>query len=50
MPTSLPITDPVLIFALAMGIFLLAPVIFERLRIPGLSGSSSSGRWSAPTS
>jgi len=38
MPTSLPITDPVLIFALAMGIFLLAPVIFERLRIPGLIG------------
>jgi Kef-type K+ transport system membrane component KefB/mannitol/fructose-specific phosphotransferase system IIA component (Ntr-type)/nucleotide-binding universal stress UspA family protein len=38
MPTTLPITDPVLIFALAMGIFLLAPVIFERLRIPGLIG------------
>jgi Kef-type K+ transport system membrane component KefB/mannitol/fructose-specific phosphotransferase system IIA component (Ntr-type)/nucleotide-binding universal stress UspA family protein len=38
MPTSLPITDPVLIFALAMGIFLLAPVIFERLKIPGLIG------------
>ncbi|CAN5663283.1 cation:proton antiporter [soil metagenome] len=38
MPTSLPIVDPVLIFALAMGIFLLAPVIFERLKIPGLVG------------
>ncbi len=38
MPTSLPITDPVLIFALAMGIFLLAPVLFERMRIPGLIG------------
>jgi len=38
MPTSLPIVDPVLIFALAMGIFLLAPVIFERMKIPGLVG------------
>ena len=38
MPTTLPITDPVLIFALAMGIFLLAPVVFERLRIPGIIG------------
>lgn len=38
MPTSLPITDPVLIFALAMGIFLLAPLLFERLKVPGLVG------------
>jgi hypothetical protein len=38
MPTSLPISDPVLIFALAMGIFLLAPLIFERMKIPGLMG------------
>jgi len=38
MPFALPITNPVLIFALAMGIFLLGPVIFERLRIPGLIG------------
>lgn len=38
MPTTLPINDPVLIFALAMGIFLLAPVIFERARIPGIIG------------
>ncbi len=38
MPTTLPINDPVLIFALAMGIFLLAPVVFERLRIPGIIG------------
>jgi Kef-type K+ transport system membrane component KefB/mannitol/fructose-specific phosphotransferase system IIA component (Ntr-type) len=38
MPTSLPINDPVLIFALAMGIFLLAPLIFERLKIPGIIG------------
>jgi Kef-type K+ transport system membrane component KefB/mannitol/fructose-specific phosphotransferase system IIA component (Ntr-type) len=38
MPTSLPISDPVLIFGLAMGIFLLAPVLFERIRVPGLIG------------
>jgi Kef-type K+ transport system membrane component KefB/mannitol/fructose-specific phosphotransferase system IIA component (Ntr-type) len=38
MPTTLPITDPVLIFAIAMGIFLLAPVIFERLKVPGIIG------------
>lgn len=35
---ALPITDPVLIFALAMVIFLLAPLLFERLRVPGLIG------------
>ena len=38
MPTSLPINDPVLIFALAMGIFLLAPIIFQRMKIPGIIG------------
>ncbi len=38
MPQSLPINDPVLIFALAMGIFLLAPLLFERIRFPGIVG------------
>ncbi len=38
MPTSLPINDPVLIFAIAMGIFLLAPIVFERLKVPGIIG------------
>lgn len=38
MPFDLPISNPVLIFAMAMGIFLLGPVIFERMRIPGLIG------------
>ncbi|MEM1127810.1 MAG: cation:proton antiporter [Bacteroidota bacterium] len=38
MPFSLPISDPVLIFALAMLIILVAPLVFERLRIPGLVG------------
>ncbi|HEX2189247.1 MAG TPA: cation:proton antiporter [Longimicrobiaceae bacterium] len=35
---SLPFTDPVLIVALAMGIFLVVPILFERLRIPGIIG------------
>ena len=35
---TLPISDPVLIFALAMVILLIAPLIFERIRIPGIIG------------
>lgn len=35
---SLPFTDPVLIFALAMVLFLAVPLLFERFRIPGLIG------------
>jgi Kef-type K+ transport system membrane component KefB/nucleotide-binding universal stress UspA family protein len=35
---ALPIDHPVLIFALALAIFLLAPLILQRLRIPGLIG------------
>ncbi|WP_314733495.1 cation:proton antiporter [Anaerobacillus sp. CMMVII] len=35
---ELPVTDPVLIFALAMLIFLLAPLVMNRLRIPGIIG------------
>ncbi|MEM1094678.1 MAG: cation:proton antiporter [Bacteroidota bacterium] len=35
---SLPITDPVLIVSITMGILLLGPILFERLRIPGLVG------------
>ena len=35
---TLPITNPVLIFALAMVIFLVAPPVIERLRIPGMVG------------
>ena len=38
MPTSLPISDPVLIFAIAMAIFLAGPVLFERMKIPGIIG------------
>jgi Kef-type K+ transport system membrane component KefB/mannitol/fructose-specific phosphotransferase system IIA component (Ntr-type) len=38
MPFNLPITDPVLIVALAMVLFLTAPLLVERLRVPGLIG------------
>lgn len=34
----MPVTDPVLIFAIAMGIFLVVPLVFERLRVPGMIG------------
>ncbi|WP_100404828.1 cation:proton antiporter [Bacillus solitudinis] len=33
-----PVTNPVLIFAIAMIIFLIAPLIMARLRIPGIIG------------
>lgn len=35
---SLPFTDPVLIFAFAMLMFLVSPILFERLRVPGIVG------------
>jgi Kef-type K+ transport system membrane component KefB/mannitol/fructose-specific phosphotransferase system IIA component (Ntr-type) len=35
---SLPVTDPVLIVALAMLIFLVAPLLSERISVPGLVG------------
>ena len=35
---TLPITDPVLIFALAMLIFVSVPLLFERVRVPGVIG------------
>jgi Kef-type K+ transport system membrane component KefB/mannitol/fructose-specific phosphotransferase system IIA component (Ntr-type) len=45
---ELPITDPVLIFALAMGVFLLAPLVFERLRVPGIIGLIVAGAIAGP--
>ncbi|BAB06563.1 cation:proton antiporter [Halalkalibacterium halodurans] len=33
-----PITDPVLIFAIAMVVFFVAPLLMSRLRIPGIIG------------
>jgi Kef-type K+ transport system membrane component KefB len=38
MTLSLPITDPVLIVAIAAAIFLIAPVIAQQLRVPGMVG------------
>lgn len=38
MTFALPITDPVLIVALAMAAFLVVPPLFERLRLPGIIG------------
>lgn len=35
---SLPVTDPVLTFALVMGIILIAPLVVQRLRIPDVIG------------
>ncbi|HEX5725399.1 MAG TPA: cation:proton antiporter, partial [Longimicrobiaceae bacterium] len=35
---SLPLTDPVLIVAVAMAVFLVVPLLFERFGIPGIIG------------
>ncbi|OIJ10343.1 cation/H(+) antiporter [Anaerobacillus arseniciselenatis] len=35
---ELPVTNPVLIFALAMVIFLVAPLLMNKLKVPGLIG------------
>ena len=35
---SIPFTDPVLIVALATLVFLVVPLLFERLRVPGIIG------------
>jgi Kef-type K+ transport system membrane component KefB/mannitol/fructose-specific phosphotransferase system IIA component (Ntr-type) len=40
---SLPVTNPVLVFALAMGIFLVAPLIMRRYAIPGIIGIIGAG-------
>lgn len=36
--SSLPFENPVLIFELAMAIFLIAPLTVERIRLPGIIG------------
>jgi len=46
---SLPFSDPVMIFALVMLIILLAPLIFKKLRIPGLVGIILSGTLVGPS-
>ncbi len=35
---ALPFTDPVLIVAVAAAVFLVVPIVFERLRVPGIIG------------
>ncbi|MFN3428875.1 MAG: cation:proton antiporter [Candidatus Sericytochromatia bacterium] len=35
---TLPVTEPVSFFALMLGIILLVPLLFERMRLPGLVG------------
>lgn len=45
---SLPVTDPVLIFALAMIVFLVAPLVVERFRVPGMVGIIIAGALLGP--
>lgn len=40
---TIPITDPVIIFAIAMIIFFISPLLMERLRIPGIIGPILAG-------
>lgn len=46
---TLPFSDPVMIFALVMLIILLAPLIFNKLRIPGIVGLILSGTLVGPS-
>ena len=46
---ELPVTDPVLIVAITMGILLLGPLLFERLKIPGLVGLIALGAVAGPS-
>lgn len=46
---TLPFSDPVLIFALVMLIILLAPLIFNKLKIPGIVGLILSGALVGPS-
>ncbi len=46
---NLPVTDPVLIVAITMGILLVGPLLFERLRIPGLVGLIALGAVAGPS-
>ena len=46
---DLPVVDPVLIMAITMGILLVGPLLFERLRIPGLVGLIALGAVAGPS-
>lgn len=45
---SLPFSDPVLIFAFAMLMFLVSPILFERLKVPGIVGLIVAGALIGP--
>ena len=45
---DLPFTTPALVFALAMMIFLVAPPLVERLRVPGIIGVIVAGIVAGP--
>ncbi len=45
---SLPLTNPVLIFTLVLLIVLLAPIIFKKIRIPGIIGLIVAGILAGP--
>lgn len=46
---TLPFSDPVLIFALVMLIILLAPILFRKLKVPGLVGLILAGALVGPS-
>src|SRR5690606_18015076 len=46
---SLPVHDPVLIFAIVMLIVLLVPILFTKLRVPGLVGLILAGAIVGPS-
>ena len=46
---DLPVVDPVLIMAITMGILLVGPLLFERLRVPGLVGLIALGAVAGPS-
>ena len=35
---SLPVSDPVLVFSIILGVILIAPILFTRLKLPGIIG------------
>ncbi|TVR59850.1 MAG: cation:proton antiporter [Gemmatimonadales bacterium] len=47
-PFPLPVSDPVLIVAIAMGIFLLAPMAVQAARLPGIIGIILAGALVGP--
>lgn len=47
--SNLPVNDPVLIFAIVMIIILIAPIIVQKLKIPGLVGTILAGTIVGPS-